>query len=163
MDERLWLFDRMIRYAEEREQARLAAFRRRLLPRETIATLMLGTASVTLAMVVLVVTLLGLFGIGFQRWSEPREVMVETGRFITIYDPKNGDVTEPVLVSAGRVFVPSPECVLAACMGLVLGGIGLAVSLRRRKLSWLSASGFSLTLLMMMIVVASGALMRLRR
>jgi hypothetical protein len=159
-----WIVERIIRSSEERDQAHLAAFRRRLLPRETMATLMLGTASTALAIVMLIVTFLGLFGVSFQRWSKPREVMVETTppEFTRRFDPlTNSYVSEPVLVSAGRIFVPSPECDLLACFGFVLGGIGLAESLRRRKFSWLSAIGFTLMLLMMLIVVACGTLMTL--
>ena len=164
MAERDWTFERIIRYAEDCEQARLRAFRRRLSPRETMATLLFGTGSVTLGIGMLIVTLLGLLGISFQPWSEPRIVMVEATprQFTSRFDPKTKNyVTEAVLVSVGRVFVPSPDCVLPQLMGYVLGGIGLAVSLRRRKFSWLSAIGVTLMLLSMMIVVACGTLMRL--
>jgi hypothetical protein len=125
---------------------------------------MLGTASLALAIVTLTVTLLGLRGIPFPRWSESREVMVETSppTFTVRFDREtNRQVTEPVLVSAGRVFVPSAECGLLAFVAFVLGAIGIAVSLRRRKLSWLSAIGIIVSLLTMWIVVASGTLMRL--
>ena len=108
-----WIVERIIRSSEERDQAHLAAFRGRLLPRETMATLMLGTASAALAIVMLIVTLLGLLGISFQPWSEPREVMVETTppRYTSRFDPlTNSYVSEPVLVSApaipGRWFSP---------------------------------------------------------
>ena len=146
MDEHSLLAGRMIRFAEERDQARW----RRLFAHETIATLMLGTASVGLGIVMLVVTSLGLAGHAFRPWSEPRERMVETTppQYRRSLDLRTMNwVSEPVLVSAGRVFVPSRECHLMAWVGVVLGGIGLGVSLRRRRFSRLSAIGFTVTLL----------------
>jgi len=133
-------------------------------PREDLATLMLGTASVALAMVMSIVTLMGLRGISFPPWSVPRDVMVKASppRFTDVYDPVSRRYAAvPKLVSSGKVFVPSSVCCGLAFLGLVLGGIGLAVSLRRRKLSWLSAIGFTLMLLMMAIVIACDTLMTL--
>jgi hypothetical protein len=138
----------IIRSAARLKEARAVAVRRRLLRRETLATLMLGTASVALGIVMFMVTLLGLAGIPFRPWSEPRERFVET--------------TPEHFVSAGSVFVPSPECDQLAWFGFALGGLGVALSLRRRKFSWLSAIGFSLMLLMMLVVVACDSLMILR-
>jgi len=83
------LIEQTIRHAEERDQDRRRAFRRMLRPREDLATLMLGTASVALAMVMSIVTLMGLRGISFRPWSVPRDVMVEAKppRFTDVYDP----------------------------------------------------------------------------
>jgi hypothetical protein len=166
VDEYRWLAGRMIESHEKRDATREAARRRRLLPRETMATLMLGTASVALATVMMVVTLPGLAGFGFAPWSEPRELMVEETppRLITRWDAlTNHDVTEPALVSAGRVYLPSRECDLLAFFSLALGGIGIALSVRRRRFSWLSAIGFTVTLVMMAIVVAEGTTLNIWR
>jgi hypothetical protein len=84
-------------------------------------------------------------------------------RFIVIYDSVSGTYKSvPDLVSSGRVFVPSDDCQRLAWVGLVLGGLGLAVSLRRRKFSWSSAIGFTLMLLMINIVGACDTMMTLR-
>jgi hypothetical protein len=144
MNENRWIFARIIESVRKRDAAREAG-RRRELMRETTATLMLGSASVALASVMLVVTSLGFSGIGFQPWSEPRELIVQAATI------RRGQK----LVT---VYVPSRECDLLAFVGLVLGGIGIALSVRRRRFSWLSAIGFSVTLGMMAIVVARGAM-----
>ncbi len=146
----------MIESVEKRDAARDSARRRGLL-HETTATLMLGSASVALASVMLIVTSLGFSGIGFQPWSEPRELIVEAMPRQTRWNPTTKE-TARVFVSAGTVYVPSRECDLLAFVGLVLGGIGIALSVRRRKFSWLSAIGFSVTVGMMAIVVARGAM-----
>ena len=129
-----------------------------------MATLMLGSASVALAIVMLVVTLMGLSGKSFRPWSEPRDVMVETGKWAGRFDWRtNTYVSEPELVSAGKIFVPSAECDALAFLGFILGVIGIAVSLQRRKFSWLSAIGVTLMILVMVIVVACGTLNTLMR
>ncbi len=155
MDENRWLAGRMIETLEKRDAVRKAARWRGLVPRETMATLMLGSSSVALAGVMLLVTSLGFTGVGFPTWSEPREWLVEGQG--TQWDPST-KMSVPVLVSAGTVYMPSRECDLLAFVGLVLGGIGIGLSVRRRRFSWLSAIGFSVTLGMMAIVVVRGAM-----
>ncbi len=54
-------------------------------------------------------------------------------------------------------------CDRLASSGMILGGWGLVLSLLRRKLSWLSAIGFVLSLATLVTVAAIGALMRLER
>ena len=154
----------ILRNAEELHLIRHRASRRMQRPRETMATLLLGTASVALAMVAVIVTFGGLFGISFTSWSDPRDVLVEVvGQSTTRWDVASKSfVSEPVFVSSGRIWVPSGDFFWLAWAGLVLSGIGLAVSLQRRKLSWLSAIGFVLTLLVMMTIVACDTLLNLR-
>jgi hypothetical protein len=137
-----WLVNRLIRAYQAREQARRREFRRKLRPRETIGTMLLGNASLSLATVMLIVTFAGLCGVSFERFSERREVM-----------------DEATLTPAGRIWVPSHECHRLAWFAMVLGGIGLAISLRRRKLSWLSAIGFALALLTCQVVAECERLM----
>jgi hypothetical protein len=160
---------RIIRLAEEhsreRRHVRRKAFRRTLRPRDTTATLMLGAASAGLAVVMLIVTILGACGIAFPPWTVPRQVMVEATLPPSTVVSGSAPVTAkrvPLLVPSGRVvFVPSGDCHWLLLLGALLGGIGLAASLRRREFSWLSAIGFLLMLLMMEFVVACDMLMTL--
>jgi len=154
--------EQIILHAQEFNQDRRRASRRKL-RRETM-TMMMGTASLALAIVVVIVTLMGLFGMSFAPWSEPREFLVNTtatgfiDRWISVSD---SEVRESALVSSGRIWAPSCECDWVAWLGLVLGGLGLAVSLRRQELSWSSAIGFIVILLMLVTVATLGTLMRL--
>src|SRR5262245_11511570 len=160
----LWIRDRLIWRERQREQSRRRAFWQRLPPRETMGTLWVGTASVALAIVMFIVTMAGLSGFPVAQWSEPWKVMVEAKprSFTSEFDPRsNTYVHESVLVASGTIWLPSPDCDRLAWPGLVLGAIGLAMSLRRGELSWLSAVGFTVTLLMMNFVVACGTLMTL--
>jgi hypothetical protein len=138
-----------------------------LRPRESIATLMLGTASVSLAIVMLLVTILGLRGRAFAPWSEPRELLVEAvpRGYEVVPDPQSHElVTLVKLVPAGRVWVPSSEAAALAMLSWALAGLGLVVAWRRRHFSWLSAIGLVLSLVTMANVVASGTLLlNLRR
>jgi hypothetical protein len=155
----------MIRLYDEREEARDRALWRRLIPRETIGTLLLGTLSVALAVVMLLVIVLGLFAKSLPPWNEPRSVMVEAvpRQFITTYDSDlHRNVRVPLLVSSRRIWVPSTDCHRLVWLGLVFGAVGIAMSLRRREWSWLSAIGFALMLLSLNIVVACEALMTLK-
>jgi hypothetical protein len=123
---------------------------------------MLGSASLGLAIVMVTVTFLGLIGMSFPPFSEPREVTVEaTPRRFTTRIDRGQYVSEPVLVSAGRIFVPSSNCARLPFAGWLLGGIGITVSWRRRKCSWLSAIGVTLMLLAMMIVAGCDLFMTL--
>ncbi len=126
----------------KRLRERLRAFRRTLRS-ETMATMMLGSGSLALAVVMTIVTALGLLGISFQAWSKPRVFPVTSG-------------TATVLT---KILVPSDDCAVLAFLGLIFGGMGIALSVKQRKFSWLSAIGFTLTLVMMLIVVAYGMLM----
>ncbi len=157
MDKRRWLAGRMTFSAEDRDAARVAARRGRHEPRETVATLMLGTSSIAFAMVTIVATLPGVFGLEFPRWSERRAFMVEASPGKFDRDPFTGQKV-PVLVPAGSVHVPSHECDLLAFLSLILGAIGIALSVRRGRFSYLSVIGFSVTLLMMAIVVSYSVL-----
>src|SRR3954449_7138950 len=73
------IIEQIMRNAGERDQARRRVSRRsiRLRFRKSMATLLIGTASVGLAIVMLIVTVLGLFGLSIEPWTEPRKVLVE--------------------------------------------------------------------------------------
>jgi hypothetical protein len=123
-----WLFQGLLRLARNRDQARRRARRRdrrrRLRPRDSLTTLMLGTASAALAVVVFAVTLLGLLARTGARWHQPRSI----GGVKTIY-------------------LPSPDTLGLGFLGMALGALGLLVSWRLRQLSWASAFGVALILL----------------
>ena len=59
-----------------------------------------------------------------------------------------------------KIWLPSDDCVLLSFVGLFAAGIGIALSLHRRKFSWLSAAAFTLILLTMLVVVGCGMTMR---
>jgi hypothetical protein len=148
---------------EDRRRADL-----RKLRRESMAAMMLGTASLSLASVMMIVTFMGLFGMSFGSLSEPREVMVRrtaTGfidRWLSVSDSERREIVPAgEFVSGGRILVPSNDCSRLAFLGLVLGGMGLALSVQRRKFSWSSALGLTLVLVMMVTVVTLGTLLRL--
>jgi hypothetical protein len=123
---------------------------------------MLGTASVSLAIVMLIVTILGLRGLAFEPWSEPRDVLEEPVplAIVEYWDPHSGEYVLGVkLVSSGtRVWVPSCEAVPLLILSWALGGLGLVAAWRKRHFSWLSAIGFIISLVTMAIVVAAGTL-----
>jgi hypothetical protein len=132
--------------------------------RETLGTMLLGTASLSLAIVMLIVTFAGLLGVRIERLSERRDVMVESTppKFISDWDPEiQRWVSVPVLTLSRSIWVPSDDCERLALLALVLGEVGLALSLRRRQLSWLSAIGFALALLAVLVVMGCELLMRL--
>src|SRR5262249_24232110 len=87
-------------------------FGRMLFPRETMGTLLLGTASAALAIVMLIVTLGGLSGFPIAPWTVPRQVMVAA-------NPASFTTGPPGLVSSGRICVPSPHCLRMAWLGLI--------------------------------------------
>ena len=120
MDKRRWLAGRKTVSAEDCDAAHVAARRGRLKPRETVATLMLGTSSIAFAMVTTVATLPGVFGLEVPRWSERRAFMVEASPRKFDRDPHTNQQM-PVLVPAGTVHVPSHECDLLAFLSLILG------------------------------------------
>ncbi len=156
--------ERIILKAQELYEDRLRANRPNL-RRENMASMIVGTASLALAIVVAVATILGLLGVPCGQWSEPRQIMVEASppRFVSHLDLGSLDwVSEPVLVPSRKIWVPSHDCAGLALLGAILGGMGIVLSLQRRKFSWLSAIGFTLIVLMMATVLACDALMTLR-
>jgi hypothetical protein len=162
------VFDRIIRHAEQEKEARVLASRRkiRLRFRETLATLAFGAGSLGLAIVMFNVIVLGLFGFRIAPWTESRTVWVEkTPReFVVTHDPiSKAYESSPALVPWGQIGMPSPDCHLLAFLSLILGAIGLSLSLQRREVSWVSAAGFTLTFLMMGTVVACEMLLRISR
>jgi hypothetical protein len=161
-------FDRTIRHSERHELARGTTRHRKisLRPRETLATLMFGAGSLCLSIVMMIVIVMGLCGSPIEPWSELQFVWVEkTPREYTrTRDPfSNEYVATPVLVKSRQIAVPSRECHALAFLSLILGGGGLCLSLSRRHVSWLSAAGFTLTFLMMGVVLSSEMLLRIAR
>jgi hypothetical protein len=157
---------RLIPITESHLQGRRPASRRplRLRFRETMATLALGSGSLCLAIVMLVAIMAGLFGRAIEPWTEPRFVWVEKAppEFVLTRDPLSNEYESTrVLVPSRQIAVPSRECHLLAFLSLVLGGIGLLLSIRRRYVSWVSFAGFTLTFLMMGTVVACEMLFRI--
>jgi hypothetical protein len=127
--------------------------------------MMIGIASLALAVVVAVPTILGLFGIPCGQWSEPREIMAEATppQFVRSMDPVTKQyVNVPQLVPSGKIWVPSHDCARLALLGLTIGGTGLALSWRQRKFSWSSALGLTLLLLIVVTVVACDSVLTLR-
>jgi hypothetical protein len=158
--------EQISRNAEERRQTDRAAFLRKLYPSETVTTVILGTASFALAILTLTATVRSLYGRSFYPLTEQRQVMVEAspGRFNGRVDQQTKNrSTGPVLVSAGTVFVPSRKCIMLALVGFMLGVTGVATSWQLKKFSWLSAVGFTLNLVTMLTVIASGTLAQLVR
>ena len=118
---------------------------------------MLGTSSLAMAIVMSVVTLGGLFGVIREPWTERHVVLVEKQprQVISRQDPATGQYTsEVVYVDAGYIGMPTGNTVLLGWLSLILGGIGLALSVRERRVSWLCAAGFAMTLAMMALGMA---------
>jgi hypothetical protein len=157
-----WIFERVIRAHEAEDRSRRALLLSRLRPRETMASLMLGSLSVALAIIPVAVTIIGFRGGSIPPFSEARDVLAETGSFESGYDPETKKlISIPVLVRAGRIFVPSAQCELQAFVGLVLGAIGLALSVCRQKFSWLSVLGIAFALFLLTTELAFVMFMRL--
>ena len=153
---------RIILKAQELNEDRRAALLRKL-RRENMGSMMIGVLSISLAVVVSTVTMMGLAGIPFGSLSAPYEVLVKTkatrnvDRWTSIYD---GTVPGNSLVPAYRIYVPSAACERLAFLGVAIGGIGLVWSWKLRTIAWSSAIGVIL-ILSMMVVVAAGSLLRL--
>ncbi len=154
------VIDRASQLDQERERRLRIAFLRS----ETMATMLLGCLALTLAIVMLISTLLGLYGIPTGSLSTPVTQLIKTTAFlqvpdsVALIDPGTG-VTSYYIQR--RVWLPSNDCVLISFVGLFSGLAGLLISLRRKKFSWLSSIGIALVLLTMLIVVASGEMMGL--
>jgi hypothetical protein len=100
-------------------QARRRERLRQLLRGDSVTTLMLGTASAALALVVFAVTLMSLVGIRTQ-WHE--------------------------VGIAGNIYRISRYTLGLGYLGIAFGVLGLVLAWRRRQLSWTSAFGLALTL-----------------
>ena len=104
--------ERIILRAMELNEDPRAAFLRKL-RRENMATLMLGSASLSPAIVVVIATVMGLLGIPCGQWSEPRSVLARNGatgfidRRLSLSD---GELNWSMLVPSGRIYVSSPAC-----------------------------------------------------
>jgi hypothetical protein len=155
---------RILLKAQELNRVRDQVHRRavlRMLQLESTGTLMLGTASLALAVVMTIVTVLGLFGIPVRNWSQPRTWVIQTTPGAGTTASPGGPGSLAGGATSRKVWVPSDDCTLLGFLGLILGGAGIGLSLRRGKFSWLSAAGFVLILLMMLLVVSCGLAMNL--
>ena len=148
---------------EHLEKRRIAARRQRA--RGSTGAMMMGTASLSLAIVLSIVTLTGFFGISFASLSVSQQILVEAQpiRMVARWDPNtNQKVSEPDLVVSGHICLPSTECAWVAVAGLALGVMGLVLSSQRRRFSWTSAIGIALILLILMVVNVTVCVLRLR-
>lgn len=127
--------DRVLRNTRDAASRRPRWADRRLRPRETVGAMMLGALASALGIVVLAVVLAGCGGASLGEWNEWRGIGVE-GR------------------PAKMILVPNPYCVSLAYLGIGLGGAGLAITLRRREISLVSALG----VLLCLVAVMSGML-----
>jgi hypothetical protein len=93
-------------------------------------TLMLGTASAALAVVVFAVSLMAIRAVTASRWYEPR-----------------------TLGSGGTIYQPSSYTLGLGFIGLVLGVLGAILSRRLRKLSWSSVFGVALIVLTLWVPI----------
>jgi hypothetical protein len=161
--ERIW--DR----TEAREAARIARARityRANRFRENVGTMMLGTSSLAMAIVISVVTLGGLFGVIREPWTERQVVLAEKKprEVISRRDPATGQYSYGVAyVDVGYIGMPTGNTVSLGWLSLILGGIGLALSMRERRVSWLCAAGFVMTLVMMALGMAPVLLFEISR
>jgi hypothetical protein len=127
-----------------RREERLAAPARRRVPRDSLATLLLGTLSLGIGLVTLGATLAGIAARPLAGWNRPVEVLAEATprQFEVVWDSELGrQVSRVKLVVATTILVPSPSCVAVALIGAALGGAGVALGLRRRRASWSSGAG----------------------
>ena len=138
-----WLGERIRR----REEAEATA--RRLRPRDSLVTLMLGTLSLGLGLAAFTSWIGGIAG-GPSSWTEPYEVMAESNppRYWYAWDPDLGEqVRLRVRVRAAIIPIPSAYCQASAWLGAALGGAGVAIGRRRRRLSYACLAGLVLGLL----------------
>ena len=146
-----------------RAAQRQARFRRAIRPRESLATLMLGTPALALTGALLVTTLLGLSGFPQSNWNVPRQWMAEEKplRYESYRDEFGNESSAPALTPYATVYMPSDECISLGFAGMGLSFLGLMLSYHQRRLSWMSALALLIHLLAMLIVIACSIFLRL--
>ena len=154
--------DRIVAWA--RHQARLAAAARRPRPRDSLATLMLGTLALGVGFATLAGTLAGIAGKPWTPWNEPRAVWTESRprQYEEVWDPELKTVSRQAkLVVATTIRAPSSYCLSVALIGAALGGAGFALGMRRRRVSWVSTVGLVFSLLCPLLGLAHELVMNL--
>jgi hypothetical protein len=140
--------------ADSHHQGLASRLRSRLHPGESLASAIVGLACVALAAVVASATLLAALGLPLSPWTEthvvPNEDLSSGRQYRENEDWTRLDIL-PVVVGSRVIYWPSATCRLLALSGAALGGIGLILGLRRGRLAWLSALGFSVITLMMLV------------
>jgi hypothetical protein len=139
---RFVIYHRIIERA--RGDARRAAGVRWPRPRDSLATLLLGTLALGLGLVALGATLAGIAGIPLAPWNEPSDVLTEAKprAYVFVWDSELGRYVGSVkMVVATTILVPSSSCVGVALLGAALGFAGFALAIRRRCLSPVSMAG----------------------
>jgi hypothetical protein len=127
-----------------RREARRAAGVRWPRPRDSLATLLLGTLALGLGLVTLGATLAGIAGIPLPSWNQPRGVLTEAKprQYEFFWDSElHREASRVKLVVATIILVPSSYCVGVSLVGAAFGCAGFALAIRRRRLSWVSVAG----------------------
>jgi hypothetical protein len=94
-------------------------------------------------------TLAGILGQPLPVWNEPCVVVREARphQLEEVWDPDAGGmVIRAKTVVAATILVPTSFCVALARTGATLGFAGFVLSVRRRRVSWVSTIGFVSTL-----------------
>jgi hypothetical protein len=111
---------------------------------------MLGSLATAPGLIGASAAIAGLTGVPLERWNQRSEVWTPEvpPRYASHWDPEiGGFVHSRVEVVATTTYLPSRYCFAVALLGAAFGGVGLAVSWDRRRVSALSAPGSLLCLL----------------
>jgi hypothetical protein len=126
----------------------------RLHPGESPASAVVGLACVALSIVVASATLLAAGGLPLPPWTETHVVVKEDlsgGWQYRVNEDRSGLEILPFVIDSRVIHWPSATCRLAALIGAALGGVGLTLGLRRGRLAWLSALGFAVITLAILV------------
>lgn len=162
-DQSLRLIEQSLRHARAVEGARARSRLRSLRPRETLGTIMMGCASCSLGLVVLIATIVGLQGGPWAPWTEELQVMTEAvpRQYESILTSDGPPEPSVKMVVGTTVLIPSEYAAWLGMLGSLLGVAGLVQSRRSNQLSPLSAVGFALPILIVLFMVAYIAILNL--
>ena len=144
------------RLMEARHRERDQAVHKAIRPRESVMSLILGTASVGLGTALFIVTITGLLGHALGRWSDQIRIMrpVVPHVYIDQRDPDTGGTVSVLkLTQVASIYTPSAECAIWAFLALALGLIGLGLGKSQGRLHWLSAIGVGIPLMCLLLIV----------
>ncbi len=155
-DQSLRLIEQSLRHSRALEGVRTRSWLRSLRPRETLATIMIGTASCSLGYVALIATILGLNGQSLPPWNETLEVMTEAvpRQYESHWTPDGPSEHYVKMVVGTTVLIPSAYTAGLGVLGSLLGVAGLVQSRRFHQLSPLSAVGFALPIVILLLMFA---------
>jgi hypothetical protein len=139
----------------------VSRLRSRLHLGESLASAIVGLTCVAFSVVVASATLLAALGISLAPWTEAYELPREDpsgGRRYQLNEERHVEIL-PIIVGRRVIYWPSENCRLMALSGAALGGVGLILGLRRGRLSWLSALGFAVITLAMLVNLVRQVLM----